>query len=129
MPGDGGPVTQAAEPIPGPEAMPSRDALLDRWKRLTRDILPGMAAGQRWPIRLDHCFMRVCLDTALGARWDTLVRRPAIRHLSDAQLGRAVAQAEAIVARPDLLPQMNLASLHMRARLRDALARGPGSPT
>ncbi len=92
----------------------TRDVLAERWTRLTREILPGMAAARHWPIRLDHCFMRVCLDTALDARWDTVVRRPAIRHLSDAQLARVVAQAEAIAARPDLLPRLNQVSLHLR---------------
>ena len=110
----------------GPAA---RDALVERWMRLTREILPGMAAAHRWPIRLDHCFMRVCLDTALGARWDTVVRRPAIRHLSDAQLGRAVAQAEAITARPDLLPRLNQDSLRLRGRTRSADALGAGGMT
>ena len=73
-----------------------------------------MAAAQRWPIRLDHCFMRVCLDAALGQRWDSVIARPAIRHLTDAQLGRAVAVAEAIVRDPASLPALNRASLACR---------------
>ena len=73
-----------------------------------------MAAAHRWPIRLDHCFMRVCLDDALGVRWDTAVARPAVRHLTDAQLARAVATAERIAADPALLRPLNAASLQMR---------------
>ena len=94
----------------------SRDRLLARWLSLTREVLPGMAAAHAWPIRLDHCFMRVCLDTALGVRWDTVVRRPAIRHLDPAQLARAVEQAERIVADPALLPSLNQASLRLRGK-------------
>ena len=75
-----------------------------------------MAAEQHWPIRLDHCFMRVCLDNALGQRWDTLVRRPAIRHLTDEQLGRAVAVATAITRDPACLPALNRASLALRRK-------------
>ena len=70
------------------------------------------AAGT-WPIQADHCFMRVCLDTALGARWDTLVARPAIRHLTNAQLQAAIAQAQAIIDNPNLLPALNQQSLHL----------------
>ena len=100
---------------PRPGAAPvDRRALVERWLSLTREMLPGMAAAQGWPIRLDHCFMRVCLDAALGVRWDTVVRRPAIRHLDDVQLGRAVALAEAIAAQPDLLPRLNADSLRLR---------------
>ncbi len=73
-----------------------------------------MAPAHRWPIRLDHCFMRVCLDNALGQRWDEVVRRPAVRHLSDRQLAEAVAVAEAIERDPAALPAMNRLSLKMR---------------
>lgn len=98
--------------------MTERPALLARWLQLTRAALPGMAAAQGWPIRLDHCFMRVCLDAAVGRPWHEAVRRPAVRHLSDAQLARAVAVAERIVGEPACLPALNEASLRMRGKLR-----------
>ena len=75
-----------------------------------------MAAAHHWPISLDHCFMRVCLDAALQTRWDRVVQRPAIRHLTDGQLARAVAVAEHIAAQPDQLGPLNHASLRMRSR-------------
>ena len=84
------------------------------WLDLTRRVLPGMADAHRWPIRFDHCFMRVCLDNAIGAAWHTQVRRPAIRHLTDAQLRDAIAWAERIVADPGLLPPLNRRSLDWR---------------
>ena len=93
-----------------------RAVLLARWLALTRAILPGLAAAHRWPIRLDHCFMRVCLDAAIGARWDSVVRRPAIRHLTDAPLADAVAVAARIAADPALLRPRNAARLRMRRR-------------
>ena len=71
-----------------------RDALEARWTVLTRDVLPGMAGAQRWPIRFDHCFMRVCLDAALGTPWTRTVARPAIRNMDDRQLAEAVRVAE-----------------------------------
>ncbi len=46
--------------------------------------------------------MRVCLDHAIGARWDTVVARPAVRHLTGAQLAAAVEIAERIVREPTL---------------------------
>ena len=58
--------------------------------------------------------MRVCLDDALGVRWDTVVQRPAIRHLTDAQLAAAVATARRIADDPALLRPLNDASLRMR---------------
>ena len=110
-------------PSPTPPVLPlagadidRRAALLERWTLLTGTVLPAMAARHDWPIRLDHCFKRVCLDAALGARWDTLVRRPAYRHLDLSQLAAAVSQAEAIVALPSLLPHLNRASLRLRGK-------------
>lgn len=72
--------------------------------------------------------MRVCLDDALGVRWDTVVQRPAIRHLTDAQLA-AVATARRIANDPTLLPTLNNASLRMRHK-RPVIARplGRGNP-
>ena len=99
--------------------MPShREALVDRWLALTRRVLPGMAVAEGWPIRLDHCFMRVCLDAAIGRPWHEAVRRPAIRHLTEAQLAAAVAVAERIRAEPGLLPGLNRQSLLGRGKLR-----------
>ncbi len=96
------------------EALQTRDQLVERWFTLTRRILPAMAAENEWPIALDHCFMRVCLDEALGAPWTTVVARPAIRTLSDAQLGAAIAVAESLVHQPTLLPALNDKSLRGR---------------
>jgi len=99
--------------------MPShREALEARWLALTREVLPAMAAAERWPIRLDHCFMRVCLDAAIGRPWHEAVRRPAIRHLTEAQLAAAIAVAERIRAEPALLPALNRQSLLGRGKLR-----------
>ena len=85
---------------------------------LTRQTMPAMAAGERWPISLDHCFMRVCLDAAIGGRWDESVKRPAIRHLTDVQLASAVQVAQSIVRDPALLPGLNEQSLRWRGRQR-----------
>ena len=92
----------------------TREQWVARWLDLTRRVLPGMAGAARWPIRLDHCFMRVCLDHAIGQPWHERVRRPAIRHLSDEELERAVATAERIAADPDVLPGLNEQSLAWR---------------
>ena len=92
----------------------SRAALVERWLLLTREILPAMAAGENWPIRFDHCFMRVCLDEAMGRPWTEVVRRPAIATMSDAQLAAAVRTAERIVEKPETLPVLNARSLQRR---------------
>ncbi len=104
-----------------------RTVLLQRWLELTRRVLPAMAPAQSWPIREDHCFMRVCLDAAAGAPWPQVIRRPAIRHMSEAQLAAAVRVAEAIAHRPEMLADLNLRSLQWRrAAVRRARRRAAG---
>lgn len=109
-------------PLPGlePAAEPGaeRERLARRWLELTRRVLPGMAAAEGWPICRDHCFMRVCLDNALGRPWHEAVRRPAIRWLEVQQLRAAVAVAEAVAADPRGLPALNDASLAWRRAAR-----------
>ena len=95
-----------------------RAALVERWSALTRQILPALAAEHGWPINLDHCFMRVCLDAALGAPWTATVERPAIRHMDGGQLAAAVRVAEGIAARPDTLAALNARSLEGRRAAR-----------
>ena len=116
----------AHEQLPLPLANPpehaatERAALVGRWLLLVRETLPGMATRHAWPVSLDHCFMRICLDTALGRPWHTVVRRPAIRHLSDGQLATAIAVAEAIMIRPETLVPLNCQSIAWRNALRRA---------
>ncbi len=95
-----------------------REHLVLRWLELTRRVLPGMAAAQGWPICRDHCFMRVCLDNAMGRTWHEAVRRPAIRWLELDQLRAAVAVAEGIAVDPRTLLALNDASLAWRRAAR-----------
>ena len=99
-----------------------RAAMVARWYELTRVSLPEMASRQGWPIRLDHCFMRVCLDTVLGAPWTDVIDRPAVRTMSDTQLAAAIAIAEEVAVDPARLPELNAASLRGRRASRSARA-------
>jgi hypothetical protein len=94
-----------------------REARIARWLTLTRVVLPGMAADCAWPVSNDHCFMRICLDTSLGTIWHTTIKRPAIRHLTDAQLEAAIAVAESVVSAPESLGALNQQSIRWRRAL------------
>jgi hypothetical protein len=85
-----------------------------QWLQLVGETLPAMANKHDWPISLDHCFMRVCLDTALGAPWHTVVRRPAIKYLSDEQLLAAISTAKGLVQKPETLDALNKQSIKWR---------------
>jgi hypothetical protein len=69
---------------------------------------------QNWPISLDHCFTRVCFDTALGAPWQSLIPRPATKHLSDERLTLAISVAQSLVDNPEKLRGLNQKSKRWR---------------
>jgi hypothetical protein len=97
-----------------------REALEHRWRDLTGDDLPARAREERWPLRQDHCFMRVLLDDACGGRWyDHVEGRPAYRHLDADRLERAVATGEELLASDDgraMLERLDDQSLRWRGK-------------
>ena len=93
-------------------------ALIDAYLHLTRDVLPRLARGERrdWPIREDHCFQRVVLDTVCGDVWYTHLDRPAYKHLTHEQAQRAVELCHAIAEDRADLHQLNNQSLVWRGK-------------
>lgn len=98
---------------------PTRAALEARWLELTRAVLPGMAGGREWPVRLDHCFQRILLDAACGGCWyGHIAKRPAYAHAPDEVLARAVALGEAVAEGAADLHALNAQSLRWRGKAR-----------
>jgi hypothetical protein len=100
------------------EELHYRQALNATWLVLVAETLPAMAKEHSWPISMDHCFMRVCLDNALGVPWHTVVQRPAIKHLTDDQINKAICVAQSIVDEPEQLSLLNQNSLQVRRQLK-----------
>lgn len=95
-----------------------REEQIHRLKDLTEAVLPALAKERRWPIRLDHCFKRICFDHAFGDVWYNHLQRPAERHLEGEALQRALTCAEELAAGDDdLLRQRNRDSLRWRGKL------------
>ena len=101
------------------------DALRARYLTLTRESLPARAGSEPgWPVRFDHCFMRIVLDHAVGRRWTDVVQSPAYKNLTDEQLRRAVAAAERMLDEgPETARVLNRASLDARGKRGPAAAR------
>ncbi|MEL6957793.1 MAG: hypothetical protein AAGL89_02435 [Pseudomonadota bacterium] len=90
---------------------------------LTRRVLPQHARTKRrdWPIRNDHCFQRVVLDTITGGVWYDTIAKPAYRHMTDAQAQAAAALRRDILSGEADLHALNDQSKRWRAqRKRDA---------
>lgn len=106
---------------PTTSSAPHRDQeRIARFKHLTERLLPARARQDHWPIRLDHCFKRICLDHAFGDVWYHHLKKPAERHLNGPALGRALLCAEDLLAGDRaLLEERNRVSLHYRGKLRE----------
>lgn len=98
---------------------PDRDPppQIAHFKRLTEEVLPALARQESWPIRLDHCFKRICLDYAFEDVWYQHLARPAERHITGVPLARAIACAEELIAAGlPALKTHNAASLRYRGK-------------
>lgn len=97
-----------------PDALP--ETLIAHWFRLTREVMPALAAQRGWPVRLDHCFQRILLDNAVGGPWRSQIAAPAWRNADAAQLTTAIALGEAAVAGKADLAALNRRSLAWRGK-------------
>ena len=66
--------------------------LVDAYLHLTKEILPSLARSSRrdWPVREDHYFQRIVLDTICDGVWYEHLDRPAYKNLTHDEAQRAV---------------------------------------
>ena len=99
------------------ETVKSRN-LVDAYLHLTKEVLPALAqsGGEQWPVREDHCFQRIVLDTICGGVWYAHLDRPAYKNLTHDQAQRAVDLCHEIAEGRADLQQLNNQSLIWRGK-------------
>ena len=97
-------------------------ALVEQYLHLTRTVMPALAQTSKshWPVRNDHCFQRIVLDTICGGVWYDHIARPAYKHLSQAKAAEAVQLCDQIIAENTDLNVLNQQSLAWRGKGRTA---------
>ena len=110
---DGARLSLKSEPV-------ERRNLVDAYLQLTKQVLPSLAksGGQDWPVRQDHCFQRIVLDTICGGVWYAYLDRPAYKNLTHEQAQRAVDLCHEIAEGRADLQQLNNQSLIWRGKSR-----------
>lgn len=94
-----------------------REALVADWFELTRVRMPACASARGWPVRFDHCFQRILLDNAVGAKWTEHIAAPAYKKAPDRVLKDAIKLgADCLEGRADLAA-LNRNSLEWRGKL------------
>ncbi len=99
---------------------PDRERLIERYKHLTKVVMPKLAKTTRtdWPLVYDHCFQRIILDNICGGVWYDQIERPAFRHLTVHQAVDAVYLCEQVIAGDVSLSDLNRRSLAWRGKAR-----------
>ncbi|KAK5125494.1 hypothetical protein LTR85_000605 [Meristemomyces frigidus] len=107
--------------------MANIEEMRQRWTYLYKDFLPMLAVArdsvqERWPVHLDHCFARIVLDNAVGVdrQWTEVVKQPAVKNMSVAQLEATIRLAERIATGDVNLSGLNERSLKLRGKKRKA---------
>ena len=92
--------------------------LVDAYLHLTKEILPSLARSSRrdWPVREDHCFQRIVLDTICDGVWYEHLDRPAYKNLTHDQAQRAAKLCHEIAEGHADLRQLNNQSLIWRGK-------------
>ena len=115
--------------------------LTSRWITLYTRTLPTLARSQTtWPVRLDHCFARIILDTVIGnstsirldekpTPWTAKLKPPAIKNMSQQQLEGCIQLGEAIAEGRTDLAELDRRSLAVRGKmLKGEKRKGEGMP-
>lgn len=98
---------------------PPRTAdLVSRYMTLTKEVMPVLArtSHAHWPVRNDHCFQRIVLDTVCGGTWYEHIARPAYKHMTREQAAHAVALCGEIMTGEADLARLNRQSLIWRGK-------------
>ena len=98
----------------------SLDAISD-YMHFTKNVMPSLAltTGRNWPVREDHCFQRIVLDTICGGVWYQHLKRPAYKNLTNEQAHQAVQLCQDIIEGSADLWQLNRQSLLWRGKLKE----------
>ena len=97
------------------------EALKAQLREQANERFPAAAKTGGYPIRFNHCFLRVVYDTLFGAQWQTVLPKgkPAIHQLSEDQLRQALRIGEAVIADPETCKALNRQSLIYRGKLKE----------
>ncbi len=83
---------------------------------VNRQLPEAARRDSRYPVRLNHCFARIILDTLCGDEWYQYIPKPAYKHMSERQLQDAIALGHQFLADPQACVEANQASLQYRGK-------------
>lgn len=99
--------------------MPSTETLKDRLRHQANVEFPAAARSGDYPIRFNHCFLRVVYDNLFGTKWQTVLSpgQPAIHQLTGEQLEEALRIGRRVIDDPEVCRALNQRSLVFRGEI------------
>ena len=85
-----------------------------RYWQLTSEDLPEVAAARGWPVQEAHEFQRLILDTICHGVWYRKIAEPAVAHMTNSQLRKAVRLGEDLLNGARMLEALNVQSIQWR---------------
>ena len=98
---------------------PTRETLKDQLRHQANETFPAAARSGNYPVRFNHCFLRIVYDNLLGDRWQNVLAKgtPAIHQLDEEQLTEALRIGRSIIDDPERCRALNRRSLGWRGKL------------
>jgi len=88
--------------------------LTEEYLDLVNRQLPEAAQRRAYPVKFNHCFARIILDSLFEDVWYRHLPKPAYQHLTAEQLQAAIALGQTFLADPEACFAANQASLRYR---------------
>lgn len=97
---------------------PEHTKNLQEFLHYAKNVLPSIASTKKntWPIRHDHCFIRVILDNICNCAWYDSIPSPAYKNLTDEQACAALNLAKQIANESVSLYALNQRSKQWRKK-------------
>lgn len=88
----------------------------DPYKHTYKD-LPDQLVKTHKNLKFEnHCYLRIALDNVFQNKWDTLIKKPAYKHLTQDKLAKVLELLELYLGDIDVLLQHNKNSLNWRKK-------------
>lgn len=97
------------------------DTLKDRLRQLANTDFPAAARSGDYPVRFNHCFLRIVYDNLFGGKWQEALSngKPAIHQLTEEQLTAAIELGERLIDDPAHCRLLNERSLRWRGKWKE----------
>lgn len=92
--------------------------MIEEWKQVVLELVSlAQQNTQMYPVKYNHCFIRIILDQLCQDCWYNHISKPAIYNMTNEQLSKAIELAKVIIKHPEICWVWNMQSLKWRGKI------------